>query len=226
MHQTWAKLLFLHWPVPIEQIRPFIPDRLQVDTFERKAWITLAPFTMWGIRPVFFPALPLLSTTHELNVRTYVHLDGVPGIWFFSLDASNPFAVWGARRTYYLPYFRARMRLEQRGERIHFRSRRKQPPTPMAEFEAAWILGEPLPRALPDSLEFYLVERYWLYTEHRGQLCRAQVHHRPWPLRQAVLSNLTSTMIESHGLSSPSGPPMLQAQAEPLRVEVWPLQRV
>jgi hypothetical protein len=51
---------------------------------------------MWGVRPVFAPALPLLSESHELNVRTYVHLGGVPGVWFFSLDANNRVAVLGA----------------------------------------------------------------------------------------------------------------------------------
>jgi uncharacterized protein YqjF (DUF2071 family) len=225
MYQTWAKLLFLHWPVPIEQLRSLIPARLQIDTFEGGAWISVLPFTMWGIRPPFFPSLPLVSASHELNVRTYVHLDGVPGIWFFSLDAGNPFAVWAARRTYYLPYYRARMRLEQNGERIHFHSVRKDPPAPVAQFEAAWTLGQPLPPAQPDSLEFFLVERYWLYAEHGGELYGAQIHHPPWPLRRATLSRLKSTMIESHGLSSPSKPPLLHAQAQPLRAEVWPLKR-
>jgi uncharacterized protein YqjF (DUF2071 family) len=226
MYQTWARLLFLHWPIPEESIRPHIPGRLQIDTFQGNAWITLAPFTLWRIRPLFFPALPLLSASHELNVRTYVHLEGVPGIWFFSLDAGNPLSVWGARRTFRLPYFHARMRLEQNGEMIRFRSRRTYPAVPVAEFEADWTLGEWLPPALPESLEFFLVERYWLYAEHRGQVYGAPIHHRPWPLRRANLAALKSTMIESHGLPSPAGTPLLQAQAEPLRVEVWPLRRV
>ena len=41
--------------------------------------------------------LPWVSAFPELNVRTYVHRDGVPGVWFLSLEASNPFAVAGAR---------------------------------------------------------------------------------------------------------------------------------
>ena len=69
---------------------------------------------MWGVRPVFSASLPFLSESHEINVRTYVHLDGIPGIWFFSLDANNPVAVWGAKLAFHLPYFNARMSLEQR----------------------------------------------------------------------------------------------------------------
>jgi uncharacterized protein YqjF (DUF2071 family) len=224
MYQYWGKLLFLHWPIPAEAIRPLIPARLEIDTFENQAWISLAPFTMWGIRPPFFPPLPLMSRSHELNVRTYVYLDGVPGVWFFSLDASSPLVVWGARTAFSLPYFRARMRLEQEGQTIHFHSERKHADTPRAEFEAAWTLGGALPPAKVGSLDFFLVERYCLYAEHRGQLYRARIHHRPWPLRQATVSALHSTMMEAHGLPTPSGAPLLHGQGEPLRVEVWPLQ--
>ena len=79
MYQTWGMLLFLHWPIAAERLRPLIPPRLSLDTFEGRAWVSVTPFTMWGIRPAFLPSLPVLSASHELNVRTYVHLDGVPG---------------------------------------------------------------------------------------------------------------------------------------------------
>jgi uncharacterized protein YqjF (DUF2071 family) len=155
-----------------------------------------------------------------------VYLDGVPGVWFFSLDASSPLVVWGARTAFSLPYFRARMRLEQEGKTIHFHSERKHSAAPPAEFEAAWNLGGELPPAKVGSLDFFLVERYCLYAEHCGQLYRAQIHHLPWPLRQARVSTLHSTMMEAHGLPTSSGSPLLHGQGEPLRVEVWPLKRV
>lgn len=84
MHQSWGKLLFMHWQVPAEALRPFIPERLTIDTFEGQAWIGVTPFTVWDAHPVFTPPLPWLSEFHEINVRTYVYLDGVPGVWFFS----------------------------------------------------------------------------------------------------------------------------------------------
>jgi len=112
MYQSWGKLLFLHWPVTAESLRPLIPKPLVLDTFDGTAWIGITPFTMWDVRPVFLPSLPFLSESHELNVRTYVYLDGIPGIWVFSLDANNTIAVWGARLAFHLPYFNARMSLE------------------------------------------------------------------------------------------------------------------
>ena len=65
MYQTWGKLLFLRWPVAAERLRPLITPRLRLDTFEGRAWVSVAPFTMWGIRPAFCPPLPVLSTSHE-----------------------------------------------------------------------------------------------------------------------------------------------------------------
>ena len=137
MYQSWGDLLFMHWPVPAESLRPLIPEPLAIDTYDGVAWIGLTPFTMWGLRPVFAPALPFLSKSHELNVRTYVHLDGVPGVWFFSLDANNPLAVLGARSAFHLPYFRARMDLERHDRVIRFTSRRAQ-----RRAAPAWHFGQ------------------------------------------------------------------------------------
>jgi uncharacterized protein len=226
MYQTWGKLLFLHWPVAAELLQPLIPSRLRLDTFEGRAWVSVAPFTMWGIRPIFFPPLPVLSQSHELNVRTYVHMEGVPGAWFFSLDASNALAVLGARLSLGLPYFRAHMRLQEHQADIHFTSTRTHPGAPGAQFEGTWSRGEPRPSPLPDTLDFFLVERYCLYTTRRDQLYRVRIFHRPWPLCRVERPSFNSTMLESQGLPAPSEDPLLHAQGESIRVGIWPPERL
>ena len=125
-------------------MQPLIPSRLRLDTFEGRAWVSVAPFTMWGMRPIFFPPLPILSQSHELNVRTYVNMEDVPGVWFFSLDASNALAVFGARPALGLPYFQAHMRLQERQAAIHFTSTRMHPGAPAAQFEGTWSRGQSL----------------------------------------------------------------------------------
>lgn len=226
MLQTWDKLLFMHWPIPAALLRPLIPPRLAIDTFEGTAWIAITPLTIRGLRPPFLPPAPLVSQTLEINVRSYVHLDGAPGVWFFSLDASNPLAVWGARLGYALPYFRAAMKWEERDETFACISHRTHSSAALAELDAAWTHGAPLPEARPETLDFFLIERYCLYAARGDHLYRARIHHRPWPLRRATLSRLHSTMIEAHGLPTPGQPPLLHAQAAPLQVQVWPPQRV
>jgi uncharacterized protein YqjF (DUF2071 family) len=227
MHQSWGDLLFMHWPVPAESLRPLIPEPLAIDTHDGVAWIGVTPFTMWGIRPAFAPSLPLLSESHELNVRTYVHLDGVPGVWFFSLDANNRVAVLGARLAFHLPYFGASMDLERRDQTICFTSRRTHPRGAPAEFEAAWTAGEEeLGEARPGSLGYFLIERYCLYSARGGRLYRVRIFHRPWPLRKASLLSCYSTMLECQALPAPGDEPLLHRQGEPLKVSIWPGIRV
>jgi uncharacterized protein YqjF (DUF2071 family) len=226
MHQHWGSLLFMHWAVPANMLCPLIPDPLAIDTYDGLAWIGITPFTMWGVRPAFTPPLPSLSESHELNVRTYVHLDGVPGVWFFSLDANNAVAALGARVAFHLPYFNARMSLERRDRTIYFSSRRAHCRAAPAEFEAVWTVGEKLPQCEPGSLEFFLIERYCLYSARGGKLYRVRILHRPWPVHAARLLSCRSTMMEAQGLPSPEGGPLLHQQGEPLKVRVWPKIRV
>ena len=224
MHQNWGKLLFMHWPIETKALRPLIPERLTIDTFEGEAWIALAPFTMWGVRPTFTPPVPFLSQLHETNVRTYVHLDGVPGVWFFSLDANSSLAVMGARTLFHLPYYNAEIELKEADGVIEYTLNRTD--EPHAELETSWAVGEALPEAEHGSLAFFLTERYCLYAEDSSErLYRSRIHHAPWPLREAELIALRSTMIESHGLPTPAGEPLLH-YAEKLAVDIWPLEEV
>jgi len=38
--QRWHDLLFLHWDLPPDVLRPLVPPRLEVDTFEGRAFVT------------------------------------------------------------------------------------------------------------------------------------------------------------------------------------------
>lgn len=223
MHQNWGKLLFMHWRIDEDSLRPLIPERLKIDTYDGSPWIGVIPFTMWNVRASFTPPVPWLSEFHELNVRTYVHYDGVPGVWFFSLDANSSVAVLGARTVFNLPYFKARITLEEEGDKIIYSSKRRDDPT--AEFDATWTIGEKLSQSDPDSLDFFLTERYCLYSAVGERLHRLRIHHRPWPLQTATIQSYSSTMIESHGLNAPEGEPVLH-YAEELEVDFWSPEEV
>lgn len=225
MRQWWGKLLFMHWAVEPELLRPLLPPALNLDIFDGRAYLGVVPFTMWGVRQSLLPAVPGLSAFHELNVRTYVHFDGVPGVWFFSLDAENALAVWGARKFFMLPYYNARMSLRQEGTTIRYSSLRTHRDSPPAEFDAAWTVGDTLEPSRPDSLEFFLTERYCLYAARRDELFRCRIFHDPWPLRRAALTSHHSTMIEALDLPTPAGAPLLH-YAEALKVDIWPLHRL
>jgi len=224
MRHHWGKLLFMHWPISAELLRPLIPERLTIDTFDGRAWIGITPFTLWGVRLSFTPPVPWLSDFHELNVRTYVHEGGVPGVWFLSLDANSTVTVLGARTFFQLPYFNASILLEQEEEIIHYNLSRTEEDTP-ARFSASWRIGEALPQSEQDSLEFFLTERYCLYSTDGENLYRSRIHHNPWPLQRAELRSYRSTMIESHGLPTPHGEPLIH-YAEALEVGIWPLVTV
>ena len=226
MRQSWGDLLFMHWPVPPAVLAPFLPPRLALDLHDGHAWLAVVPFRMWDVRTRFTPPVPGANNFLELNVRTYVHLDGVPGVWFLSLDATNALAVWAARTFFHLPYLRARMQLARPAPgQVRYTARRTHAGAPAAHFAATWAVGAPLPPAGPGSLAFFLTERYCLYAAWGPRLYRGRIAHAPWPLRAAELLEFDSTLLEAHGLPTPAGAPVLHAGG-PLAVALWPLQRV
>src|SRR5690349_18551619 len=120
----WRDLLFAHWPVPVEAVRPLVPAGLEIDTFDGQAWVGVVPFRMEGVAPRFLPSVPGPSAFPELNVRTYVRRGRRAGVWFFSLDAASRVAVEGARLGFHLPYYRAAMSVATDGGWTTYRSER------------------------------------------------------------------------------------------------------
>jgi uncharacterized protein YqjF (DUF2071 family) len=222
MRQTWNDLLFAHWPLPAEVLAPKIPPPLELDLFEGKAWLAVTPFHMTGIRGRGLPPIPGTSAFPELNVRTYVRFEDKPGVYFFSLDAANRPAVWGARAGFRLPYFFADMDVRLNGSRVRYHSRRH---NGKAELKARYGPTSDVRGREKGTLEHFLTERYCLYTADRERLWRAEIHHVPWPLQDASAEFEINTMAAAAGIEA-SGDPMLLHFAKRLDVLVWPLRRV
>jgi uncharacterized protein len=222
--QSWLDLLFAHWPVPSSLVRRLVPSGLGVDEFEGTTWVGVVPFRMAGVMRRPLPDLPWVSAFPELNLRVYVERDGQPGVWFLSLDAGNPLAVWAARRWFHLPYHDARMTLTEREGRIVYRSeRRSREPV---RFAAEYTPTSPVYEAQPGTLEHWLTERYCLYAQAPdGSLYRGEIHHVPWPLQRAEATINFNELAEPHGFSL-DGPPVHLHFARRLDVVVWPLERV
>src|SRR5215472_13601899 len=138
MYQVWHELLFAHWPISSKVLRLLIPACLELDTFEHTSWVGVVPFHMSNVRPRGFPAIHAVSTFPELNVRTYVTVNGVQGVYFFSLDAGNPVAVALARSIFHLPYFNAHMESRRQGETIHYTSHRAHRGASPADYRARY----------------------------------------------------------------------------------------
>ncbi len=225
MTQIWNTLLFAHWPVAPEILRPLVPSVLPLDTFDHQCWVAITPFYMTHVCPRGFPPIPRLSQFHEMNVRTYVVVNGIPGVHFFSLDASNLLAVALARSLFHLPYYNAKMFSNRTGETIHYRSQRTQPHAQSAEFIATYCPITPVFSAQRGSLEYWLIERYCLYTTLRDRVYRAHIHHGPWSLQAAELELELNTMALASGIHLPNTTPLLH-YAHRQEVLVWPLQQV
>ncbi len=228
MAQTWHDLLFAHWPIPVAIMRALVPPQLELDIYANNAWVGVVPFRMSNVRPRLIPPVPWLSAFPELNVRTYVKSRNPdqpkPGVYFFSLEAANPIAVAIARGAFKLPYFNAKMSLNDDGHTIHYQSQRTHHGAPPAQFIGQYgPVSEPF-LAQPGTLERWLTERYSLYTvDQKGRAYIGEIHHLPWPLQRAEAEIQVNTMAAASQIPLPDVPPLLHF-ARRLDVVIWLLK--
>ena len=229
MYQRWEHLLFLHWRYDAAVVQAMLPAGLHVDTWSESAWVGLVPLFMRDVRPRFVPPIPAISDFLELNLRTYVYdALGRPGIYFFSLDCDQPVAVETARRLLHLRYEHCVMRATAtpgangwvkmetqragRGEHATFR------------YQAFGPVTEPP----VDSLEFFLLERYRLYTSDASgeRLGSIRVCHAPYQMRAAHVTEWGDAPLRQAGFLPPLRDPDHACTAEPVDVETFAPEKV
>lgn len=221
--QTWHDLLFAHWPVPFSELKDLVPPGLTIQEFDGTSWVGVVPFRMTGVTLRSVPPLPWLSAFPELNLRLYVEHNGRPGVWFLSLDATNPLAVRTARRYFHLPYVLAKIRAEACPCGFRYVSERVGTASPV-RFHGAYRPVSDVQESRPGTLEHFLTERYCLYARSPdGRLHTADIHHGPWPLQPAEAEIAINEIPRPHGIRL-EGEPALLHFASRIDVVVWPLR--
>lgn len=207
LHMGWRYVLFENWSVTPDVLEPHVPDTLELDTYNDRAWLSVVPFTNTDVRPTLLPSgfgyrLP------EINVRTYVTHNSQRGVYFFSLDAQGILSVLGARLFHHLPYYYAHITLEHSDGPIRFTSQRKHPGARPAKYHANYRQTGSQFYAKENSLAAFLTDRHYYFTETpTGDLRYAHVEHDPWPLYDATVTTYENTMLAATGLPQPTTNP-------------------
>lgn len=211
--QEWHHVLFLHWPVDPHALRTLVPPPLEIDTRDGRAWVTALPFMMRRLRPRGLPALPWLSSFPQLNVRTYVTLDGRPGVFLLRVMVGNPIAVAVARHLFHLPYTRASLSLRKEAEGFVFTCRRRAQvrrgtgERPL-DFAARYRPEAETFDPASGSLEHWLSERFCYYAAGcEGRVWRGDLDHPAWPLQRARVEIVQNLWPAVPGIE-PGDPPL------------------
>jgi len=204
MKQGWYDLAYIHFRYSVEEVVKVLPAGLEVDVCDGSAWVGLIPFSMRGIGVPGLPAVPYLGSFAEINVRTYVRHNGVPGVWFCSLDINRLLPTIVARTTYTLPYCFGRASNKRVGDELHTKVERRWPRGDRAANTNIRLkIGEQI--VAPSPLEIFLSARWGLYTTTRGGSLRyAPISHEPWKLHRAELVSLDDSLIEAAGFAKPT----------------------
>lgn len=177
-YQEWRNALFLHWKIPFETLRPIVPGKLKLDSFNGDYYVSLVAFTMKNIRPRLLPAFTPISTFHEINLRTYTIHNNKGGVYFLSIEAEKTISAFLARMLSGLPYQKARM---------HRSSETYNSVNPKAnqQLDLSYQIGKPvLHKSLLDT---WLTERYCLHLVQQDQIYTFDIHHLEWPLAEVEI---------------------------------------
>ncbi len=211
MSQRWSDVIFLHYEVDKDDLQKLVPFPL--DLFEGKAIVSIVPFVMGKIRFPFLPPIPGLSKLYELNLRTYVEVNGKKAVYFLTLDSNHLPAVLIARWFFSLPY-RWRNLSFKHDDIYEFRA---------PDFEIKARVSE---TPIDNEFQRWATERYALFTKRGSwELCGI-VEHAPWTLCDVKVESLTDRFSAPLGMDVSNKPIMAMAYAKTLNVRFRPFRKL
>lgn len=218
MKQTWGDILFLHYPVKKEMIEILLPPKLQLDTFEGQAWITIVPYVIKSIGVRGLPFIPLGRGIPGINVRTYVKMGEKPGIYFLKLAIPQKFAAKMAKYLFHLPYIPMELSFKKTEKMFQFES--KTNPFP---FTCQYRVLPISSLTKKGTLEEWLLERYCFYTTNtKGKVFRCDIIHEPWSIHNVELENMKNDLLSTFHIQSESTQPLVQYSKD-ANVRLWPI---
>ncbi len=226
MQQDWGHLLFHHWEYDPDEIQKRLPNGVYVDTYGGKAYLGVVPFFMEKVRPSFCPSIPRLSWFQELNLRTYAHdKHGRPGVWFFTLDCNQWLAVKLARTLFHLDYNHAKMSAKMASDKVIYKAIRKGDDIEQVFHYPYTLQAQQI--AQPDTLDFFLLERYRLFSQrNNGNLYEGLVHHTPYVYQHLRIQPQPTRLFSLCGFDEPSSAPLSSIAADRVSVKIHPLTRM
>ncbi|PWA07930.1 DUF2071 domain-containing protein [Pueribacillus theae] len=225
MTQEWEHLLMIHWPVTASLLKKQIPEQLELDTFEKTAWISYVLFQVNDAKIRSLPKIPYLHSFIELNVRTYVTYKGKPGVYFFSLDANKRPIVFAAKIGALLPYRFADIAFHQENSGFCFKTKRKHSDRLKDNFESYYRSTSDPFFPSPHSLDYWLLERYCFWTTKGKWVFRGDIHHDKWKVTTAKAKIVENTMASFLPRSSFQTKPLLHYTSNK-KVFAWPIKHV
>lgn len=199
----WDRALFIHYEVPAEVLKPFVPFPL--DMHEGKAYVSLLAFTMRGMRPhrggrlgawLFRP----IATHGFLNVRTYVRVGNETGIYFLTEHMGNRLSLHLGRPTYGLPYKFSRLDYRHDWPTGEISGRVTDPESGAVYSYRALVDDNPAAYkpAPAGSLTEWLVERYTAFTAAGKRRRLFRVWHAPWAESPAAIKVADDSLLREH----------------------------
>jgi len=209
-YQEWHTTVFFHWEIPLYFIEEYIPDGLEIDTFNNMAWISLVSFEVKNMRLRNLPAFPYISNFQEINLRTYVKKDGIQGIYLFSIETNKLIQVLLSKVFIGLPY--------QKSEIIrsgnHLQSKNDE-----LNHQLDMVMRQNIPLKNKTILDTWLTERHALYEMINDELYRFDIHHKEWNLRG--LDILIKEVFYQAGNYTANTYPDIIHYADKLEVILW-----
>ena len=202
INARWENLIMANYTIDPEILKPYIPNGVELDLFEGKAFVSLVGFLFRKSR-IFGIPIPLLGSFEEINLRFYVkRKEGNQykrGVVFINETVPYKPVAWLANKLYKEHYIaiptKHRIAVNQNEKEVEFQWK-----TPSQwntiRVKASIFSGE-MERG---SLQEFIFEHYFGYTKISETVSQEyKINHPRWQVNEIKEYHIDCNFKEMYG---------------------------
>jgi uncharacterized protein YqjF (DUF2071 family) len=199
---NWENIIMVNYEIDPEILLPFLPNGVELDLFNEKAYVSLVGF-MFKNTKIFKVPIPYLGNFEEINLRFYVQrIEGTTvkrGVVFINETIPYRIVAWMANKLYREHYTVVPTKhfIQQIGEKqqVKFDWRlNKKWNHILVETETA------SKEILPNSFEEFIYEHYYGYTKvNEIETEEYHLQHPSWMINKVLNYNINCDFSAMYG---------------------------
>jgi uncharacterized protein YqjF (DUF2071 family) len=197
----WRNLAMINYAIDPAALAPLVPAGTELDSFHGMTYVSLVGFQFLRTR-VLGISFPFHRDFEEVNLRFYVRARSPAG-WrrgvVFVRELVPRWAIAFVARVFYgEPYTALPMRHTIEETPPHFRARYEW--RRRGDWESLEVAGSGEPGEIAaGSLEEFITEHYWGFTNRRSASTQYEVEHPRWRIRQVAGSKVEADIASLYG---------------------------
>lgn len=203
--QKWENSLYMHWEYNQQELQKLLPDGLELDTFQNKAYLSVIALQSNNSKLECIPFdLPASMTSfNKISIRTYVKYNGQKGIYYIDSHSDSFLTSFISNKFLNMPCNKSNIQFAKEKNKFAYKAN-----VFNLEFKVNRTKNKPQ-EVTKNTINHFVLNRDIIFTtDKNNNIISRQIEHQNIKYQESSILDLSiEELLKTNNLSIENNPP-------------------